>query len=255
MSLTSACCNTPPTNAHWHKKGNEVPLSTFINDEERVTYRTGSKDSKRGLVAIYDIFGIHPTTLQFFDRIAESNGGFQLSAPLFFKNGGIPDSAMGSGVMPWIQANGDYEKNHIGEIVKAAVKDLRRDGCTTVSIFGQCWGTLMAVKAASEEDSPFLAVGGPHPSFVTVEAVKDVKGSLIVLPSKDEADMIPVVESLKSKNFPVESFHQRFDNMHHGWTGGRGDWDVPEQFQAGLAAVDLLSGYFAKVASAAESKL
>jgi dienelactone hydrolase len=105
---------------------------------------------------------------------------------------------MGSGVMPWIQANGDYKKNHIYEIIKAAVKDLRRDGCTTVSIFGQCWGALMAVKAASEEDSPFLAAGGPHPSFVTVEAVKDIKGSLIILPSRDEADMVSGTNAIES---------------------------------------------------------
>lgn len=125
-------------------------------------------------------------------RIAEAQGGFQLSAPVFFKNGGIPEDAWGkpNGVMDWIQANGDYEKNHIGEIVKAAVADLRRDGCTTVSIFGQCWGALMSVKAASEEGSTFLCAGGPHPSFVTVDAVKNLKCPLIVLPSKDEPDMV-----------------------------------------------------------------
>jgi dienelactone hydrolase len=92
--------------------------------------------------------------------------------------------------MPWIQANGDYEKNHLGEIIRAAVEDLRRDGCTTFSIFGLCWGALMAVKAASEEGTPFLSAGGPHPSFVTVEAVKDVKAPLVLLPSKDEPDMV-----------------------------------------------------------------
>ena len=42
--------------------------------------------------------------------------------------------------------------------------------------------------------------------------------------------------------------------MHHGWTGGRGDWTDPEQRKAGLEAVDLLGGYFAKVAEIAEKK-
>jgi hypothetical protein len=67
MSLVAACCNTPPTKTHWHDKGAEVPLSTKIDGEERLTYRTGPKDSKRGIIAIYDIFGTHPTTRQFFD--------------------------------------------------------------------------------------------------------------------------------------------------------------------------------------------
>lgn len=36
---------------------------------------------------------------------------------------------------------------------------------------------------------------------------------------------------------------------------GRGDWEVAEQFNAGLEAVELLAGFFGKVAGVAESKL
>ncbi|KAG0347681.1 hypothetical protein BC939DRAFT_438162 [Gamsiella multidivaricata] len=253
MSLTAACCNTPPTEAHWHNKGKQVELTKEIAGDKRTTYRTGPTESKRGLIAIYDIFGYHPTTYQFFDRIAESHGGFQLSAPDFFKNGGIPPEAMGPNVMDWIHANGDYQKNHIGEIIRAAIEDLHKDGCTSVSIFGQCWGALMSVKAASEEGSTFLAAGGPHPSFFSVETTKDSKAPLIVLASKDEADMLPLIEVNKQKGFPIEPFHKRFDNMHHGWTGGRGDWTQPDQFKAGLEAADLLGSFFEKAAVAHES--
>ncbi|KAF9432743.1 hypothetical protein BGZ76_010373 [Entomortierella beljakovae] len=258
MSLTDACCTTPPVdNAHWHNKGEYVFLSAEVGGEKRMTYRTGPKTSKRGLIAIYDIFGRHPTTFQFFDRIAESHGGFQLSAPDIFHNGGIPDEVFGekSRLIAWIGANGDYVKNHIDTMIKNAVEDLRKEGCTSFSIFGQCWGALIAVKAASEEGNPFLSAGGPHPSFLSIEAIKDLTAPLIVLPSKDETDFVPILKSIESKNFAIESFQQRFDNMHHGWTGGRGDWSQPDQFKAGLEAVDLLSGYFAKVAAAAESKL
>ncbi|KAG9323424.1 hypothetical protein KVV02_008824, partial [Mortierella alpina] len=185
-----------------------------------------------------------------FDRIAESHGGFQVSVPHIFKDGGIPPDVFGNAtqMMAWIDANGDYKKNHIDKIIRVAVRDLRKAGCTTFSIFGQCWGVLMAVKAVSEKDSPFLGAGGPHPSFITVDAVKHVKVPLILLPSKDEADMTPVIESI----FPVEAFQKRFDNMQHGWTGGRGDWTQPDQFKAGLKAVDLLGAFFNKLANASE---
>ena len=63
-----------------------------------------------------------------------------------------------------------------------------------------------------------------------------------------------MIESLKHKNFPVESFQTRFDNVQHGWCGSRGDWSNPEQLKAGLEVVDLLGEYFAKVAKIAESK-
>ncbi|KAF9174224.1 hypothetical protein BGX21_010876 [Mortierella sp. AD011] len=258
MSLTAACCNTPPTqNAHWHNKGEETTLTREIAGKKVKTYRTGPKTSKRGIVAVYDIFGYHPTTNQFFDRLAESHGGFQVSAPDFFPQGGYDPNEMGDfpKLLKWIDDNGDFKKNHIDEIIKAAVEDLRKDGCTTFSVVGQCWGALMAAKAASEEGHPFVATGGPHPSFYSIETIKDVSAPLIILASRDEADMVPVIESLKHKNFPIECFHKRFDNMHHGWTGGRGDWSVPEQYQAGLEAIDLLGAFYAKAASAAESKL
>lgn len=192
MSLTSACCNTPPTDAHWHNKGEQKTLATKVNGQERTTYRTGPKDSKRGIIAIYDIFAYHPTTYQFFDRIAESHGGFQLSAPHVFLNGGATVEQLGDmpKLMAWIGENGDYKKSHIDEVIKAAVEDLRADGCTSFSIFGQCWGAKIAVEAASEEGTPFLAAGGPHPSFYSVDLVKNIKTPLIVLASKDEADMV-----------------------------------------------------------------
>ncbi|KAG0354296.1 hypothetical protein BGZ54_001711 [Gamsiella multidivaricata] len=255
MSLTDACCNTPPTNAVWQNKGHDKILPHKVNGIERKTYRTGSKDSKRGIIAVHDILGFHPTTYQFLDRLAESNGGFQVSAPHFFSEG-MPESLLGdrSALMAWLSEHGDYKNNRLYDVVLAAVENLRADGCTTFSIEGQCWGTYIAIQAASEPGNPFLAVGGPHPSFTTVELVKDVKCPLILLASKDEADMIPVIESVKHKNFAVESFHKRYDNMQHGWTGGRGDWSDPEQFKAGLEAIDLLGQYYAKVAEVAESQ-
>ncbi|KAF9199237.1 hypothetical protein BGZ59_004121, partial [Podila verticillata] len=78
----------------------------------------------------------------------------------------------------------------------------------------------------------------------------DVKVPVIILASKDEADMIPVAESVDAKGFAIKSVHKRYDNVHHGWTGGRGDWTIAEQREAGLDAVDQLGAFFAKVAAA-----
>ncbi|KAH7059398.1 hypothetical protein BKA57DRAFT_444733 [Linnemannia elongata] len=258
MSLTAACCNTPAVeNAQWNNKGEFVTLSTEVDGQKRKTYLTGPKDSKRGIIAVYDIFGYRPTSQQFFDRLAESHGGFQLSAPDYFLEGGIPPECLGdsSKVMGWIGQHGDYKKNHILEVTLAAVEDLRKAGCTSFSLVGQCWGVLMTAKIVSEEGTLFLSAGGPHPSFISLETTKDVKTPMILLASKDEADLVPVVEHLNTKGFPVESFHQRFDNMHHGWTGGRGDWTNAEQFKAALEAIDLLGAFYAKVAAANDSKL
>jgi hypothetical protein len=67
MTFVEACCNTPPTNAEWVNMGVDKVLPTKVNGEDRLTYRTGPKDSKRGIIGVYDILGFHPTTYQFFD--------------------------------------------------------------------------------------------------------------------------------------------------------------------------------------------
>ena len=89
-----------------------------------------------------------------------------MSAPEFFPEGGITPEYLGDGkkVMDWIGQHGDYQKNHILEVALAAVEDLRKAGCTSFSLIGQCWGVLMTAKIVSEEGTPFLSAGGPHPS-------------------------------------------------------------------------------------------
>jgi len=66
-TLIEACCNTPPTSAEWTNRGEDKVLGTKVQGEDRLVYRTGPKDAKRGIIAIYDIFGFHPTGIQFFD--------------------------------------------------------------------------------------------------------------------------------------------------------------------------------------------
>jgi len=57
MTLTDACCNTQPTNAEWQAKGEDKVLSTKVDGHERKVYRTGPRDSKRGIIAIHDPLG------------------------------------------------------------------------------------------------------------------------------------------------------------------------------------------------------
>ncbi|KAI1300720.1 hypothetical protein EDD11_006010 [Mortierella claussenii] len=254
--MNDACCSKEPTNAPWQPQGESKILATKVNGHDRKAYRTGPKNSKRGIIAVHDPVGLYPTTYQLFDRVAQSHGGFQVSAPHLFENGDLPLSLLKDhpGILAWLDENGDFKKNHIGELILAAVEDLRADGCTTFSIFGLCWGAYVSVLAASEPNQPFLAAGGPHPSFMSIEAVKNIKCPLILLASKDEADMIPIIDSVKHNNFPVESFQTRFENMEHGWCGSGGDWSVSENREAGLEVVHLLGEYFAKVAAVAEGK-
>lgn len=93
--------------------------------------------------------------------------------------------------MEWLQANGAYgAPTHLDVILKAAVDDLKKDGCTHFVIYGQCWGALKALEAAADEKMPFLAAGGPHPSMMTEELMRASRIPVILLPAKDDPDMV-----------------------------------------------------------------
>ncbi|KAF9960803.1 hypothetical protein BGZ70_008489 [Mortierella alpina] len=223
IQVTEACCNTPATKTVWSKKGAFRPLSKHIDEIERQTYRVGPSNSKRGVVALIDIHGFHPTT-----TLAEK--GFQVSAIDLYKNGPIPDEYMGD--MPklgaWIRGNADYKSSHIDEMIKVAIHDLQTDGCD--SIFAS--------------DSVILGVAGPHPTAVTVPLVAGLKCPLAIFPSLEEPDMLPVIKAVNDKGFPVPSLHLRFDNMPHGFCGGRGDWSLPEQHEAAQLVLQRTADFF-----------
>ncbi|KAF9110763.1 hypothetical protein BGX27_005907 [Mortierella sp. AM989] len=244
IQITEACCNTPTTKTTWVQKGTFKPLSKHVAGIERQTYHVGQRNAKMGVVALIDIHGFHPTTVQFLDTLAEK--GFQVSAIDLFLNGPMPDEYMGD--MPklggWIRANAEYSNNHVNELVKIAAHDLGVDGCSSLFIIGHCWGTHLAIRAASEQDQIFRGVAGPHPTAVTVPLVANLKCPLALFPSMDEPDMQPVIQAVQNKGFPTPSLHVRFDNMPHGFCGGRGDWTIHEQQVAANQVIEEIAVFF-----------
>lgn len=104
----------------------------------------------------------------------------------------MPDEYMGD--MPklrtWIQSNASYSDSHVDELVKIAAYDLKAEGCESLFIVGHCWGTHLAIRAASEPGQGFLGVAGPHPTAVSVSLVTNLKCPLALYPSVDEPDMV-----------------------------------------------------------------
>jgi hypothetical protein len=56
-----------------------------------------------------------------------------------------------------------------------------------------------------------------HPSAVDAADYSKTTGPVLLLPSKDDSDMLPIYEDLKKKPFGSVCGHQRFDDMFHGW--------------------------------------
>ncbi|GJJ72285.1 hypothetical protein EMPS_04642 [Entomortierella parvispora] len=256
--LTDSCCNTPATETVWAKKGEEKILHVANHEQhEHKTYRTGPKTATTGIIGVYDVMGYHPTGIQFFDRLAVAHGGFQVSVPNFFyKTNKVPPELFGDRpkLMEWLGANGSYgAPSHVDSVIHAAVEDLRKDGCTHFVIYGQCWGALKALEAAADEKMPFLAAGGPHPSMMTEELMKNARCPVILLPAKDDPDMVPLVAIANEKNTKIKSEQHRFPTVQHGWTGGRGDWSNPEQKKCAEEAIHLLATFTNKVVEASKA--
>ncbi|KAF9124384.1 hypothetical protein BGW39_008245 [Mortierella sp. 14UC] len=252
IQITEACCNTPATKTAWVKKGAFKPLSKHVAGIERRTYRAGPSSSKLGVVALIDIHGFHPTTVQFLDSLADK--GFQVSAIDLFLNGPMPDEYMGdmAKLGGWIRTNAEYTNNHVGELVKIAAQDLKADGCESLFVIGHCWGVHLAIRAASEADQVFLGVAGPHPTAVTVPLVANLKCPLALFPAMDDPDMVPVIAAVQAKGYSTPSVHVRYDNMPHGFCGGRGDWTIPEQNEAAVQVLQKMSEFFSTLAQRKE---
>ncbi|KAF9950831.1 hypothetical protein BGZ72_007568 [Mortierella alpina] len=188
--LSEACCNTPPTEAVYQHQGEDKVLPVTINGENLKTYRTGPKKAKIGIIGAYDVWGFTPTTYRFYDTLARSHGGYQISIPHYYKKENLRGNAMPdvSATMRMLFKYGSYKESHVDEMILAAIEDLRADGCQSFVMYGQCWGGRTAVQAAGDERMPLLGTGGVHPSLITQELISKARCPLILMPAKDNEE-------------------------------------------------------------------
>ncbi|KAJ2851533.1 hypothetical protein IWW36_001017 [Coemansia brasiliensis] len=240
MSFPEVCCNTPPVKATYIAKG----ARNTIGDLE--CYFSGSKDSKRGILVNYDVFGFHANVIQLCDILAEM--GFYVvlpdllrGKPLTEADLGKPDvfSSFTQNAGSWAVIKQEYAK------VLGHFKD---NGVTAVGVIGFCWGGKMVITALSELEG--LAGGAiVHPALIETGDMAKVNAPLMVLPSQNEPDFTAEFDSMKDKPFFSECYMERFDDMFHGFCGARGDWGNAEQAKRANDAIKLLVGFFSRVLS------
>lgn len=89
MSLTTACCTLPPVTSDY------IPPGTTINVGDLPVYETIPNASKKLLICVYDIFGVHPNIRQVSETIALA--GFRVVIPDFFRGNPITKETMAQG--------------------------------------------------------------------------------------------------------------------------------------------------------------
>lgn len=244
-TLSKACCTIPPVvTSGYEAKG------TYSEIGGLKTYVTGKKDAKRGVIHIYDAFGVGDQILQGADRLAAMLDGIVLM-PDFFKGPGLPVTLFD---MPEEQ-----RKTTISEFLSgpaampkcqtALLKDVAPDAKSKFpsvqawGTFGLCWGGKM-VALASGEGTPFSASGQAHPGGMDRADAERMTIPHVCLASKDEpAD---VVKEYAEVLGPREGLVETYANMRHGWMGGRCDFEDKENAKEFERGYNQAADFFAK---------
>ena len=135
---------------------------------------TGEQNSKKGIIDVYDIFGIMPQTLQGADRLAESLNAVVL-VPDFFRGNQLdpkifpPDTAEKKRIAQTFMADqANIERNTQVLLETTAVAKEKFSSVQSWGAFGLCWGGKLVVLASGPE-SPFKVSGTAHPGRLAKE--------------------------------------------------------------------------------------
>ncbi|CAM9404270.1 unnamed protein product [Discosporangium mesarthrocarpum] len=239
---SSACCDAgPPIVSDYEPKG----IISNVNGTD--TYLIGS--GPQAIVIVYDVFGFTPQAKQVCDSLAAS--GFNVAMPDFFKGNPwklehfpAPDKAA---FLSWVGTSGDFD-TVVRPGVESTMEFLKGKGAETFGVIGFCWGGAMAMKMAAlgGGDSPIKAAACAHPAFLTEELAAEVKVPMLIMPSKDDPDHLPLKAVLDAKDFGDKCMYKRFDDMHHGFCAARGDWSVPEQAARATECVGMFVNFMKK---------
>ncbi|PVU84957.1 hypothetical protein BB560_007204, partial [Smittium megazygosporum] len=218
--LISACCNTQPIQAEYTPVGKKFTLGSDLE-----CYIVGDKHAKASIIYIYDIFAKHPNAYQGCDILA--NSGFRVIMPDWFRGDVVTMEMLQDKdrFTQFIQTKGNYA---VMEKDINAVKDylMEKEGFSSIFSIGFCWGAKIVMNIADK--NPFIKGGAlVHPSLLEHSDFVNCKVPIILLPSMNEYDMAPEYETLKAKPFGHKCFHQRFEDMTHGWCAARGEWNNP----------------------------
>lgn len=142
--------------------------STIAKFNISLSDTTGQHNSTRALIAVYDIFGFAPQTLQGADLLSYSLDALVL-VPDFFKGNQLPlniiptdtdEKKKLTGEFMQGTANIDANVKKLGEFVveaKSTYERVQGWGC-----YGLCWGGKLAV-LHSGAGTCFKAAGTAHP--------------------------------------------------------------------------------------------
>lgn len=179
-------------------------------------YTAGPSDSKLAVVLISDVFGFEAPNLRTIaDKVAAS--GFVVVVPDLLNGDSFsPDNAE-KPFPVWIQS---HSPDQAYELVKPVIAALKSKGISAIGAAGLCWGAKVVVQLAKSAEIQTAVL--LHPSFVTVEDIKEAKCSIAILGAEIDHISPPALikqfEEVMSAKTGVDRFVKIFPGVAHGWS-------------------------------------
>ncbi|ORX47056.1 alpha/beta-hydrolase [Hesseltinella vesiculosa] len=255
-----ACCTVKPVESDYE------PVGALVQIDDYSAYVVGPEEAKKAIIVLYDIFGFHANTKQFCDALARERD-YKVVMPDFFMGDYFSQDHVPSGhgflvnsinwvrLISYIIGHATFSKTE--PCLDKTYAWLKNQGHDTVGLVGFCWGGKRSIEYAAKHD---FVVGAAliHPSMMTLGDFKMAKSPLLLIPTKDEPDLVsnserrrlchadlssiqtPHFELLKTKPFfdkckhvryqgkllrlLSHPFHSFFLDINHGFASARGDW-------------------------------
>ncbi|KAJ6815117.1 endo-1,3,1,4-beta-D-glucanase-like [Iris pallida] len=205
------CCDNPPTLTPTAGGG------TVVDDIGGLkAYTAGSAESKLAVILISDVYGFEaPKLRKIADKVAAS-GFFVIVPDFLYGDPYVPDNAERP-VPVWIQSHSPAKGC---EDAKSVITTLKNKGISAVGAAGYCWGAKVVVELAKFGDIQSAVM--LHPSFVTVDDIKDVKTPIAILGAEHDhlspPELVKQFEEVLAAKSEVKSFVKIFPGVPHGWS-------------------------------------
>ncbi|KAL9995390.1 putative dienelactone hydrolase, alpha/Beta hydrolase [Helianthus debilis subsp. tardiflorus] len=238
-----ACCDNPPGISSGEESGQIKKLASLNS------YVSGNPDSKLAVLLISDAYGYEaPKLRKIADKVAAA--GYYVVVPdMFFGDPFIPKTNLHD----W----GDiHPAKPAVEFVKPLIHALKERGVTKIGAAGFCWGAKVVVELAKDADIQAAAL--LHPTFVTLDDIKEVKVPVAILAAEFDKisppELVKQFETALQAKPEVDHFVKIYPGVSHGWTVRYRDEDITSWKRAQEAHQDLLD-WFGKCLQKAHSAL
>ncbi|KAK1414148.1 hypothetical protein QVD17_29889 [Tagetes erecta] len=238
------CCSNPPEFSSGDDSG-QIKQIASLN-----SYVSGNPNSKTAVILISDVYGYKaPKLRKIADKIAYAAGYYVVVPDFFFADPFIPKTKL----QDWIK---NHPPKSSVDFAKSVIHALKEKGITKIGAAGFCWGAKVVVELAKDADIQVAAL--LHPTFVTLDDIKEVKVPVAILAAEFDKISPPEVvkqfETALQAKPEVDHFVKIFPGVSHGWTVRYKDEDIATAKSADEAHQDLLD-WFSKCFQTAHSAL